>query len=357
MTALHGVLDCHTIVAETKDANVEEGENIFKTLTLSQLDIAKDIALLVPEGESERDALDPSQGLIPVKESPSLSCSKLMTVGIRVFGYPSPYTILKSIPGELTCVTLLRDRLPRSENRVYIEARQSPQLGIYILDVDADIVHGHSGAAVVDRETGELQGIIIGSLPDTVDNGWGIPWNEVDLKFKNTADAEFLNNLAQSQIPDALTSFFGYGNSTSPIPTPIPTIVDIQDQPWTNEYKIEFRSIGPFPYPVFLVIYMQGYSEYDDEYVYRAPFPANYGATHLVREISVSRASEVVRKVCNTGEARLFARLFRDTEPVGLFNPSRADVSGDELLEVSPSSRWSFRFIVDSDETYCNEYK
>lgn len=189
VTALHGVADCKTISA-TADGSPQS----FTLLQIQQVDIERDVALLLSPALAEL----PQVGLV---ESP-LSNTELLTAKLRIAGYPrglekQDIDVIESI----RAIEALDDVIPNAEEPAEFIKRQSPSLDIDVLNVQAQLLPGHSGAPLVDSED-RLVAIGNGGLRGGSDGrSWAIPWPDVDLQaVDDAAIRQKFNKLREKDI-------------------------------------------------------------------------------------------------------------------------------------------------------------
>lgn len=353
ITALHGVLDCNIINAFSE--NADHGKEAFNNMKVSRLDISHDIALIVPVGNT----MDLSEGLnTRISSNPHISCDSIDSIPIRILGYPKKFEkLMKSEEGELSCAPQLKDRLPDSIVKEQIEERGSPELGIRILDIRADVVSGHSGAPIIDISTGQLWGIVIGRLPDTIDNGWGIPWREVNLKSIEMVDKGYINELAAREISSALTAFYGISDDpfvigdTLKLQSAEGISLVIEDQMWTSEQELILRQIKLTDSPVWLIIYMQG-SDSREGYLNKMLLHPDHTTQNIRVTFLPEERNKFEEKICKEGgQVILEAKLYREQTL-----PAEFDID-DELIEFQPELSTTPYFRVFVAPGYCQNLK
>jgi len=189
VTALHGVADCATISA-TADDNPQS----FTQLQIQQVDIERDVALL----SAPALAALPADGLVL---SP-LSNAELLTAKLRIVGYPrglekQDIDVIESI----RAIESLDDVIPNAEEPPEFIKRQSPSLDIDVLNVQAQLLPGHSGAPLVDSED-RLVAIGNGGLRSGNDGrSWAIPWPDVAWQAVTLATVQQkLNKLIEKDL-------------------------------------------------------------------------------------------------------------------------------------------------------------
>lgn len=170
VTALHGVADCQTI-----SAVADNGQEIFNDLDIVQVDIERDIALLVSPELAQRT----SDGLA----LSTLTASAILTTPLSITGYP-----LGLDAQDVESNLLVRDLepldaiIPDPEETDALRLRHSPALTITVLNLQAQLLPGHSGAPLFDPEN-RLVGVGNGGLRGgTVNRSWAIPWSDVQLQ-------------------------------------------------------------------------------------------------------------------------------------------------------------------------------
>lgn len=170
VTALHGVADCKTI-----SAVADNGQELFNDLVIEQVDIERDIALLVSSELAQKS----SDGLA----LSTLTASEILTTPLSIVGYP-----LGLDQQDIDSNLLVRDVesldavIPDPEETEAFRLRHSPALTITVLNIQAQLLPGHSGAPLLDPEN-RLVGVGNGGLRGgTVNRSWAIPWSAVRLQ-------------------------------------------------------------------------------------------------------------------------------------------------------------------------------
>ncbi len=169
ITALHGVADCQTISAVTDD-----GQEIFNDLHLQAVDIARDIALFSSPALEQL----PLVGLTPS----TLDYDHIPRQNLWVIGYPLGLDKQdRDIGLSIREIESLDDVIPDPEESVEFRNRHSPDVTIMVLNMQAQLLPGHSGAPILDADN-QIIGIANGGLRGgTVGRSWAIPWRDVDL--------------------------------------------------------------------------------------------------------------------------------------------------------------------------------
>ncbi len=168
ITALHGVVKCRGIRVFSGD-----GEIYFEDLRLIKADILHDVALL-SSTEVKHFALSglPASGLQPNHE------------GLYIIGYP--FGMLSSLISSqinilIPPVTELWTLLP-ARVRAIIKKRNSPDININVLTLEATVLPGHSGAPLL-NEHNQVIGIINGGLEaGKVGISWAIPLKDIQFQ-------------------------------------------------------------------------------------------------------------------------------------------------------------------------------
>lgn len=170
LTTLHGVCGCKTISIE--DSN---GKDFFN-LTITQADIKNDIALL-----SSNELLSYyKDGLLLSNQS----ASSLANQNVEMVAYP--YGIKLSLDTKMMRVRespsplVKLNKFLKSSVEIALRKRGSPNVYIDVLNLEAEIVPGCSGAPIIYE--GEIIGIANGGL----DGGrthvcWAIPVENIEL--------------------------------------------------------------------------------------------------------------------------------------------------------------------------------
>lgn len=170
ITALHGVADCQTI-----SAVADHGQEIFNDLVIEQVDIERDIALLTSSDLTQK----PSDGLA----LSMLTNSAILTTPLSIAGYP-----LGLDAQDVESNLIVRDLetldaiIPASEETAAFRLRRSPALTTTVLNLQAQLLPGHSGAPLLDPEN-RLVGVGNGGLRGgTINRSWALPWSDVQLQ-------------------------------------------------------------------------------------------------------------------------------------------------------------------------------
>jgi hypothetical protein len=175
ITALHGVVDCSSIIAR----NVKQ-EKVFENLEVAEVDVQNDVALL-------------RSPLLTNSKIPGLGAGDVPKVSARLWIVGHPQTLLVQHWVDLvleSSTKLLEDLIPLDKSTTdHILLRASPSMNNAILSVTGDIQPGHSGAPILNEEK-KVIGIGNGGLKaGTVGIGWGIPLSAIDLKPKSERTA------------------------------------------------------------------------------------------------------------------------------------------------------------------------
>jgi|GEM_PF-4625965 len=187
VTALHGVADCETISAVSDDGI------IFTDLVIVAVDIDRDMARLTSPSVEEL----PADGLIPS----SLSTTEILKATLRIVGYPrglerQDIDAIESIRD----VESLDDVIPDAEEPADFIKRKSPSLAIEVLNIQAQMLPGHSGAPLIDSAD-QLVAIGNGGLRGGADGrSWAIPWQAIE--WESVAIATVERKLAELAVKD-----------------------------------------------------------------------------------------------------------------------------------------------------------
>ena len=163
ITALHGVAECKEITAQS-------GNDVLDRLSVVKVDLDRDVALLwseslaaMPKARLKKGTLTSQPGVITVE----------------VIGYPRGLARPKvTFDAKITGRAQLIDLLPDKFSHAFVE-RNSPSTGIDVLNVQAPITEGHSGAPFIDQAR-RVVGIGSGGLDSGFwDSAWAIPISDV----------------------------------------------------------------------------------------------------------------------------------------------------------------------------------
>jgi len=266
VTALHGVADCQTISAVTDD-----GQEIFNDLTLQAVDIDRDTALL------SSPALDslPDVGFAPS----ALAYAEIPRQDLRVVGYPLGLDKQDIDRGLLIRdIETLDDVIPDVEEPAEFLKRRSPDITITVLNVQAQLLPGHSGAPLLDS-SGQAVGVANGGLRGgTVGRSWAIPWRDIDLQpVEQPAVAERLQKLA-AKDPALALAF----SSTFPAPTTTTT------KQFTYSVHVTDPNAIAVPNAEITLVHSQGYqigfTDSEGFSLFRLPVDADYQQSQILIE-------------------------------------------------------------------------
>lgn len=169
VTALHGVADCKTVSAIADDGV------IFTNLVIAAVDIDHDIALLT---SSDLASL-PTDGLAVSM----VASTEILTAPLRIVGYPlgldkQDVDLIESVRD----IEPLDGVIPDDEESPAFLKRKSPDIDIDVLNLQAQLLPGHSGAPVLDDANGIVAVGDGGLRGGTVGRSWAIPWQAVKLE-------------------------------------------------------------------------------------------------------------------------------------------------------------------------------
>ena len=169
VTALHGVADCQTVSAITDDGVV------FTDLVIAAVDIDHDVALLT---SSDLAGL-PTDGFAVSQLAPT----EILTASLRIVGYPlgldkQDVDLIESVRD----IEPLDGVIPDEEESTAFLKRKSPDIDIEVLNLQAQLLPGHSGAPVLDAVNGLVAVGEGGLRGGTVGRSWAIPWQAVKLE-------------------------------------------------------------------------------------------------------------------------------------------------------------------------------
>lgn len=177
MTALHGVCGCNTIAAD--DAY---GRDLGKMKVYSA-DLGNDVAILTSEqGKNFNSGFKPSN--VPLN---SLGGKDVKMIAFGNAVERPKTTLIAKI--RTTPVRKLIECL-KPEHQDLVRERNSPNIYTKVLDVEAAIPHGCSGAPII------YEGKVIGVADGGLDGGgtmycWAIPINELNLSPKELLEPEY----------------------------------------------------------------------------------------------------------------------------------------------------------------------
>ncbi|MDG3005397.1 S1 family peptidase [Paludisphaera mucosa] len=173
VTALHGVL----VSDATIEAVSEKGAKLTKPLTIVQVDVASDVAVLSSPEFSGLDAQGFEQATDVDWEA--LRGEKLTFIG-HPKGVPRPtpddVNVEKGPEGPLFPLT----RLINEDLRDGFKVRKTPGLNVLMLPIHGNVFPGHSGAPVLDS-LNRVVAVVDGGM-DEKNIGWAVPWRAVMLR-------------------------------------------------------------------------------------------------------------------------------------------------------------------------------
>lgn len=233
VTALHGVADCKTVSAVADDGG------IFTDLVIAAVDIDHDIALL-----RSPDLADLSTDGLAVS---TLAPTEILTASLRIVGYP-----LGLDKQDVDSIESVRDIepldgvIPDDEESTSFLKRKSPDIDIEVLNLQAQLLPGHSGAPVLDEANGLVAVGDGGLRGGTVGRSWAIPWQAV--KFASVDVAEVSKKLAELATKDISTLSFsstypGSSDNTESA-TYMVRVVDADQMPIANAEVLLTHSAG-----------------------------------------------------------------------------------------------------------------
>lgn len=364
ITALHGVIGCESIVAVSDSKDLGRALATLSNLEIVEVDIAHDVALLLPKDLEVQQLLNPEEGLETVTDLPPLDCDRDTRFDITLWGYPRPYSSLISRSGKVTCSPLLRERMPSDqEQQNVIIKRRSPSVSTYILDVDIPATQGHSGApilvasnsAIFPTGHNRVVGLVLGGLQETrVSNAWAAPWPDITLQPVERFPEE-IAALEEDELSESLMTYMG--NETDPSPTPTLTglnNIEVETNVWNRTYlripNVEFYGSGQ----AWLVIFLNRSDPFTDMPLASVLIPSNTRRSVLAY-IYRDDVGQIVKEIDDTltqgDTVWLVAYLFADKEQENIFNPTRGFPPGDILIQLaSGGSSRGFSLISKKDE-------
>ncbi|MCP3683077.1 MAG: trypsin-like peptidase domain-containing protein, partial [bacterium] len=172
ITALHGVVGCKIITAMLSNS-----DSTFTNLKIQQVDIKRDTALLY----------SPEMAYKTLPEGFSSLSTKLSYDNVYVIGYPLGITesiISRDLRIRDKAYRQLESLLPPDSKKVLAE-RQSPSLDVDVISIEGHLLHGHSGAPVLNSKD-QIIGIANGGLNDgSAEIVWAIPWQDIEWQDAN----------------------------------------------------------------------------------------------------------------------------------------------------------------------------
>ncbi|HEV7905653.1 MAG TPA: serine protease [Pyrinomonadaceae bacterium] len=203
ITALHGVIDCQRVMASSRKGLVlDQPLNVVKT------DIDHDVALL---SSPQLEIVD-----VGLESAPPIAWELLATV--KVYGHPYGISNLE------TTLTLrkpplkpLKDLVPPTPLSFLLE-RRSPNHLINVLNLQGNLLPGHSGAPILDSSD-RVVGVANGGLREGFAGiSWAIPfrdieWDIMSLSYKRLHALKQLDPneiFMADSVPTTLSNEFGY---------------------------------------------------------------------------------------------------------------------------------------------------
>jgi hypothetical protein len=166
ITALHGVADCQRIMASSK-----KGLLLDEPLSIRKIDVDHDVALLSsPQLDRAQD-----EGF-EVAENVIWSA----LVMVKVYGHPYGISSLETV---LTVrnppIEILKDLIPASSLSI-LKERSSPNHLIKVLNLQGNLLPGHSGAPILDSR-GRVLAVANGGLKEGFAGiSWAIPYKYIE---------------------------------------------------------------------------------------------------------------------------------------------------------------------------------
>lgn len=236
ITALHGVADCTTI-----SAIADDGGEIFTELVITAVDIERDIALL----STPELAKLPAQGLAPTE----LSTTTMLTATLHVVGYPLGLEKQDIDAIErVRAIESLDDVIPDSEESVEFLKRNSPSIRVDVLNLQVQLLPGHSGAPVLDDQD-RLVAIGDGGLRGgTVARSWAMLWQDVELR-----------PVADDRVQKALTALAAKEVSALSLSSTYPTHGEEETETATYPIRVVDDHAVPIANAEVLLTHREGY--------------------------------------------------------------------------------------------------
>jgi trypsin-like peptidase len=186
VTALHGVADCGRVTASSR-----KGLFLDQALNFVRVDIDRDVALL------SSAQLERADGGLEL--AASVAWESLGTV--KVYGHPYGISSLETaLSLRNPPLNPLKDLLPPSPLSALME-RRSPNHLINVLNLQGNLLPGHSGAPILDAR-GRVVAVANGGLKEGFAGiSWAVPFQ--DIEWDNVGSSGRLKTLAQ-QDPNIL---------------------------------------------------------------------------------------------------------------------------------------------------------
>jgi hypothetical protein len=181
VTALHGVADCQRITASSK-----RGPFLDQPLTIRKIDIDHDVVLL------SSSQLDTAQdGGFDAAKNTNWESLKI----VKVYGHPYGISSLDStLMVREEPLKPLKDIIP-AEPLSILKRRESPNHLINVLNLQGNLLPGHSGAPILDTN-GRVVAVANGGLKAGFAGiSWGVPFQ--DIEWENPNADNKLRELAQ----------------------------------------------------------------------------------------------------------------------------------------------------------------
>lgn len=172
-TALHGVVGSSQIKGFTPAVK----SNPTYNLEVSEVDVDRDIAYLLPRDEKQKLA----SGGLALGVAPDLA--EFGGKSVEVIGYPMGINLLASSTSLKVRKPALEElqRITNAGARKNLAVRNSPALITKVLSVDGNLLPGHSGAPILDEDQSVIAvgngGLDVGRIGW----GWAIPFHEIQL--------------------------------------------------------------------------------------------------------------------------------------------------------------------------------
>lgn len=256
VTALHGVADCQRITATNK-----KGLFLDRPLTIRKIDADSDVALLSsPELDGARD------GGFEVANGVAWESWKEVTIHGHPYGIGSLETklTLRNPP-----LRELKDLLT-PEPLSILKERRSPNHRIKVLNLQGNVLPGHSGAPILDAQ-GRVVAVANGGLKEGFAGiSWAVPYSDIEWE----SEGGRLRSLAQLN-PYVLFAFDAFA---APSPSEVKDETCVQLSRLIAEARTEFIAIigEPFGQNAFYSkILLPGVS-------YGYVYPKKYVGFHLL---------------------------------------------------------------------------
>lgn len=195
-TALHGVINHENIVGK------QDGKADIP-LRLESVDIAKDIAYLLPNSPTNFDGLEMNTRILTIFED------------VYVTGFPAnlPQLEQKQVKIGNPKISKLSSFLEATYKESF-KQRKSPDIEQLVIRIHGPILKGHSGSPITNSQN-QVIGMISGGIPEGVQTSWCVPLDNLDLR--NASSWEIRARLDSDDLKNNIRQLF---DITEDFPSP-----------------------------------------------------------------------------------------------------------------------------------------